>query len=89
MTPSPVSPISPEEYAWLTGKLWYVESKAKPLVSLDRTYYPGDVPDLPLEQHSCSHGSQFVHRHEDALRGLGLAVAWRPCWGGWWRCGDE
>lgn len=49
MTPSPITEIDAEEYAWLRGNLWYVERKR--LVPLEpRAYDPAAVPELPIEE---------------------------------------
>lgn len=54
--PSPVSPMDAEEYAWLTGKLWYVESQRK-YAPLEHRAYDYFAPPEFDPQHSCRHGS--------------------------------
>jgi hypothetical protein len=71
--PSNVSPMDGEEYAWITGKLWYVQ--ALPLRSLDQRGYDYFAPPDFDSQHSCLHGTECSERHADALRGFGVAVA--------------
>ena len=69
MTPSPISPIDAEEYAWLRGNLWYVQSQR--LTPLEPRAYDYFAPPEFDPQYSCCHGSQ---RAVDAWRLVGMSA---------------